>query len=90
MPEDFPTGKPSTIRVQRVDRLGPDDAHDSAIVAMRRNQLTSGRPLLAQNHNIPAVVFMGNNAAGPQEMIDALGQNECSWERLLSAELAGW
>lgn len=32
-------------------------------------------PVLAQNHRIPSVLFLGNNAAGPQEMVDALGRD---------------
>ena len=72
--EDFRTGRRTTTQVPLVDGLGPEDFYDLAIVAMRRNQVPSILPVLAQNHRIPSVLFLGNNAAGPQEMIEALGR----------------
>ena len=72
--EDFRTGRRTTKQVPLVDRLGPEDAYDLAIVAMRRNQIPSILPVLAQNHRIPSVLFLGNNATGPQYLIDALGR----------------
>jgi 2-dehydropantoate 2-reductase len=72
--EDFRSKRRTTTRVPLVDRLGPDDAYDLAIVIVRRNQIPSVLPALAQNHRIPSVLFLGNNAAGPQEMIEALGR----------------
>ncbi len=64
----------TTTQVPLVDRLGPEDAYDLAIVVMRRNQIRSILPALAQNRRIPSVLFLGNNAAGPQDLIDALGR----------------
>lgn len=55
-------------------RLGPEDAYDLAIVIVRRNQIPSVLPALTQNHFIPSVLFIGNNASGPHDMIDALGR----------------
>jgi len=72
--EDFRSGRRTTTEVPLVDRLGPEDAYDLAIVIVRRNQIPSILPALAQNHCIPSVLFLGNNAAGPQEMINALGR----------------
>jgi 2-dehydropantoate 2-reductase len=72
--EDFRSGRRTTTVVPLVDRLGPGDAYDLAIVIVRRNQIPSILPALAQNHCIPSVLFLGNNAAGPQEMIEALGR----------------
>jgi 2-dehydropantoate 2-reductase len=72
--EDFRTGRRTTTKVPLVDRLGPEDAYDLAIVVMRRNQIPSVLPMLAQNHRIPSVLFLGNNAAGSQDLIDALGR----------------
>ena len=80
--EDFRTGRRTSTQVPLVDRLGPDDAYDLAIVIMRRNQILSVLPMLAQNHHIPSVLFLGNNAAGPQDLIDALGREPLSQRRL--------
>jgi 2-dehydropantoate 2-reductase len=72
--EDFRTGRRTATQVPLVDRLGPEDAYDLAIVVMRRNQIPSVLPVLAKNHRIPSVLFLGNNAAGPQDLIEALGR----------------
>jgi len=72
--EDFRTGRRTTTQVPLVDYLRPEDAYDLAIAVMRRNQIPSVLPMLAQNHRIPSVLFLGNNAAGPQDLIDALGR----------------
>jgi len=72
--EDLRTGRRTTTQIPLVDRLGPEDAYDLAIVAMRRNQISSVLPMLATNHRIPSVLFLGNNAAGPQDLIAALGR----------------
>jgi len=40
---------------------------------MRRNQIPSILPVLAQNHRIPSVLFLGNNSAGWRDIIEALG-----------------
>ena len=72
--EDFRTGRRSTTHVPLVDRLGPEDAYDLAIVIVRANQIPSVLPPLAKNHRIPSVLFLGNNAAGPQDLIAALGR----------------
>jgi len=72
--EHFRTRRRTTTQVPLVDHLGPDDAYDLAIVVMRRNQIPSILPALAQNHRIPTVLFLGNNAAGAQDLIDALGR----------------
>jgi len=72
--EDFRSGCRTTTRVPLVDRLDPEDLYDLAIVAMRRNQIPTINPVLARNQRIPSVLFLGNNASGPQDMIDALGR----------------
>jgi 2-dehydropantoate 2-reductase len=71
--EDFRTGRRTTAQVPLVDQLRPEDAYDLAIVVMRRNQIPSVLPVLAKNHRIPSILFLGNNAAGPQDLIEALG-----------------
>jgi 2-dehydropantoate 2-reductase len=65
-----------TRRVTRVpvsDCLAPDDCYDYVLVVVRKNQVASLLPALAANHS-PNIVFMGNNLAGPAEMVQALGQ----------------
>lgn len=72
--EDYKTGRRTTTRVPLVDSLGAEDAYDLAIVVMRRNQIPSILPMLAQNRRIPNVLFLGNNAAGEQDLIETLGR----------------
>lgn len=72
--EDIRTGRRTTTQVPLVDTLGPEDTYDLAIVALRCNQIPSILPALAQNHRIPSVLFLGNSAAGPQKLVEALGR----------------
>lgn len=76
--EDAATGQRTTTRVSLVEELEPTDAYDLVIVLMRRNKIPAILPVLAENRNTPDILFMCNSAAGPDEMIDALGR-----ERLL-------
>jgi 2-dehydropantoate 2-reductase len=55
-----------------VDKLAPDDVYDYVLVVVRKNQVRELLPALKQNRS-PAVVFMVNTAAGPEEWIAALG-----------------
>ena len=72
--EDARTGRCTTTQVPLVDRLGPEDAYDLAIVIVRRNQIPTVLPMLAQNHRIPSILFLGNNVAGTRDIIQALGR----------------
>ena len=72
--KDGDTGQRTTTRVNVVDYLAPDDAYDLVVVLMRKNQVSAILPALAANRHTPSVLFMGNNVAGPDEMIEALGQ----------------
>ena len=68
-----PFKKQRTVsRVPVIDHLDADDVYDYILVVVRKNQAASLLPLLAQNGS-PSVVFMGNNLLGPQEFVDALG-----------------
>ena len=71
--EDAFTRRRSVTQVPLVEQLEPDDQYDLAIVIVRRNQIASVLPMLAQNQNIPSVLFLGNNAAGQGDIIEALG-----------------
>jgi 2-dehydropantoate 2-reductase len=71
--EDALTGRQSVTQVPVVERLEPGDTYDWAVVVMRRNQVSAVLPCLAAAARVHNVLFVGNNAAGPGEMIAALG-----------------
>ena len=63
----------SVTRMLVIDRLEPIDIYDYVLVVVRKNQVADLLPTLAANQS-PNIVFMGNNLAGPGEMIAALGR----------------
>jgi len=67
-------GLKQTIPIEVTDQLQAQDEFDLAIVLVRKNQLASVLPLLEINQKIPAFLFMVNNAAGPQVLIDTVGK----------------
>jgi 2-dehydropantoate 2-reductase len=71
--EDARTGRRTVTRVPVVQRLGPDEGYDLIVVLVRKSQLASVLPALAANRHSPNILFMVNNAAGPKEMIRAIG-----------------
>ncbi|MCD4788614.1 MAG: hypothetical protein K8R37_01340, partial [Bacteroidales bacterium] len=70
--EDVNTGNESITCVNIVEQLNPEDAYDLVVVMMPKNHIPEILPILAANRNTPNVLFMVNNAAGPDEMISAL------------------
>ena len=60
-------------RVPPVERLDPTDAYDLALVMMQKGQVGDVLPILAANDRVPTVAFFMNNAAGPDELVLALG-----------------
>jgi 2-dehydropantoate 2-reductase len=70
---DVVTGQRTTDQVPVVEELAPDDAYDWVLVVMRKSQVSAVLPALAPNKKTPNVLFLMNNAAGPAEMIQALG-----------------
>ncbi|MBF8436880.1 ketopantoate reductase family protein [Halanaerobiaceae bacterium Z-7014] len=62
-------------KVKVVDSFNSDDYYDLVIIAMRKNHADLIIPDLAKNKNVPTYLFMGNNAAGPEELIAALGKD---------------
>lgn len=72
--EDGSTGNRTTTRVNVVERLEPDDAYDLVVVVMPKNYIPDVLPVLAANRQTPNVLFVCNNAAGPDDMIAALGR----------------
>jgi len=61
-----------------VERLSTDSKYDLVLVMVRKNQVSDLLPVLAGNQHTPNILFLMNNAAGPAEMIEALG-----YERVL-------
>ncbi len=72
--EDAITGQRTTARVNVVEQLVPEDAYDLVIVLLPKNHVSEVLPALAANRHTPNVLFMGNTAAGPDEMIETLGR----------------
>ena len=72
--EHVSTGNRTSTRVNVVERLDPEDAYNLVVVMMPKNHIPEILPILAANRYTPNVLFMFNNAAGPDEMINALGR----------------
>jgi 2-dehydropantoate 2-reductase len=72
--ENEVTGERTTTFVSVVDRLDPGDAYDLVLVVLPKPALAEVLPILAANGRTPSVMFFGNNAAGPEAMISALGR----------------
>lgn len=72
--ENVLTKERTITHVPVVDRLGKEDFYDLVIVPMRKNQISSVLPALAANKKIPTVLFMMNNAAGQNELVEVLGR----------------
>ncbi len=62
-------------RVNVVETLAPDDAYDLVLVIMRKNHALRILPVLAENSHTPNVLFLMNNAAGPDALVEALGRD---------------
>jgi len=72
--EDFDTGHRTRSQVFVVEQLRPEDVYDLVLVVMGKNKIKGVLPSLALNRHTPNVLFVGNNAAGPDEMVQALGR----------------
>ena len=70
---EWKTDKEHALRVPTVERLDPEDAYDLVLVMLPRHRVAEALPVLAANRHTPSVLFFGNNAAGPAELIEALG-----------------
>jgi 2-dehydropantoate 2-reductase len=73
--ENAYTGEQSTTHVTIVDALDPEDYYDLILVIMRKNHAIQVLPTLTKNKITPTLMFMMNNAAGPGELVDALGKD---------------
>jgi ketopantoate reductase len=72
--QDTQTEARTVTQVNVVESLAPDDAHDLILVVMRKNNMVHILPTLAANTRTPSVLFLMNNAAGPGQLVDALGK----------------
>lgn len=54
--------------------LDESDAYDLVLVVVRKNQIPAVLPMLAEHKQTPNVLFLVNNAAGPDALVKALGQ----------------
>lgn len=72
--ENAMTDERTVTHVPVVAALAPDDAYDLVLVVMRKNQVGAVLPILAANAATPNVLFMMNNAAGSDVLVDALGE----------------
>lgn len=72
--ENGHTGQQTTVRVKTVQQLDADDHYDLVLVILPMTKVSEVLPILAANRHTPSVMFFGNNAAGPEKMIDALGR----------------
>lgn len=67
------TDKQTATQVRVVEQLAPEDAYDLVVVFVRKHQLPAVLQVLVESEHKTDVLFMLNNAAGPQQMVDALG-----------------
>ncbi len=74
MLHDVQTDEWTTDQVATIEQLAADDAYDLALVIMRKNQALALLPVLAANPHIPHILFLMNNAAGPDALAQALGR----------------
>jgi 2-dehydropantoate 2-reductase len=72
--ENALTGVTENVSIQLVERLEPGDAYDLVAVSMGRHQAPSTLPSLAANRCTPNILFLGNNAAGPEEYTRMVGR----------------
>ena len=70
---DTQTGLETVARPRIVEQLNPQDAYDLVLVIMRKNRAREILPILAANQHTPNILFLMNNAAGPGELVQALG-----------------
>ena len=71
---DVISDEETVTRVNVVEGLAPADRYDLVLVVMRKNHALDILPALAANEGTPNVLFLMNNAAGPEELIAALGR----------------
>jgi 2-dehydropantoate 2-reductase len=76
--EDVLTNRKTNTYVNVVEGLAPVDRYDLIVVLLRKNQVSAILPTLAANSSTGNILFMHNNAAGFDDMMQ-----EVSRERIL-------
>ena len=71
---DVQTKEQTITHVNVVEELASNDTYDLVLVIMRKNNALDVLPILAANRHTPNVLFLCNNAAGPDAFIEALGK----------------
>lgn len=71
---NFLSGVQTVSHPQIVEKLGKDEAYDLVLVIIRKNRVADILPDLAANQHTPNILFLMNNAAGPGELVRALGK----------------
>ena len=71
--EDAATGRKTDVAIDTVERLDPEDTYDLVLVILPKHSVAEVLPILGAHGNTPNVMFLGNNAAGPGAMVQALG-----------------
>lgn len=72
MLKNWSSGHEESVQVKLVESLESDDHYDLVIIVMRKNSALKILPILSRN-NSSNFLFLMNNAAGPGELVDALG-----------------
>ena len=83
--EGFLTRVRTVTRVSVVEQLTPTDAYDLILIIMRKNHALHILPMLAANTETPHILFLMNNVAGPDKLIEALGAERVKIGFLASA-----
>lgn len=73
--EDADTGARYDVQVDVTEGLAADDDYDLVLVVLPRHHVSEVLPILRGNRATPSVMFFGNNAAGPDELVDVLGRD---------------
>jgi 2-dehydropantoate 2-reductase len=73
--QDVTTFRKWTEQLPVLERLPPDFAADMCLVTVRREQIESVLPDLAQASAIPRIVFLVNHAHGSKELLTVLGRS---------------
>jgi ketopantoate reductase len=70
---EYQTDIQSVAQPQIVAQLDPEYAYDLVLVIMRKNRALEILPVLAVSQHTPNILFLMNNAAGPEKLVEALG-----------------
>ncbi|BBM87156.1 ketopantoate reductase family protein [Candidatus Uabimicrobium amorphum] len=68
------TGQETTTSIDVVEKLSPQDTYDLVVITLSKNCISEVLPILAANHSTATFLFMCNNAAGTDEMVQLLGK----------------